>query len=111
MIFTVQRGKDEMREFYTDIKSRMEKRGRNPGECAILPGVSVVLGETESIARERAAYLDSLINPELNRAATSSNLGADITKLKEGITLASLQGNQGMKGSEEVLHQHMRRRT
>jgi alkanesulfonate monooxygenase SsuD/methylene tetrahydromethanopterin reductase-like flavin-dependent oxidoreductase (luciferase family) len=97
-----------MEEFYTDIKTRMEKRGRAPQECAILPNVSVVLGETESIARERAAYLDSLIDPELNRAATSSNLGADITKYKEGVTLASLQGNQGMKGSEDVLTQHMK---
>ena len=70
--------------------------------------MSVVLGETELIARERADYLDSLIDPELNRAATSSNLGADITKVKEGVTLASLQGNQGMKGSEDVLTQHMK---
>jgi alkanesulfonate monooxygenase SsuD/methylene tetrahydromethanopterin reductase-like flavin-dependent oxidoreductase (luciferase family) len=97
-----------MAEFYTDIKTRMLARGRKPEECAILPNVSVVLGETESIARERADYLDSLIDPELNRAATSSNLGADITKLKEGVTLANLQGNQGMKGSEDVLKQHMK---
>ena len=108
VIFTIQRGQAEMMEFYTDIKTRMDKRGRRPEECAILPSVSVVLGETESIARERAAYLDSLIDPELNRAATSSNLGADITKVKEGVTLASLQGNQGMKGSEDVLTQHMK---
>ena len=52
--------------------------------------------------------LDSLISPELNRATTSSGLGADITKLKEGVTLADLQGNQGMKGSEDVLNQHMK---
>jgi len=108
VIFTIQRGKDEMQEFYADIKTRMERRGRRPEECAILPGVSVVLGETESIARERADYLDSLINPHLNRAATSSNVGADISKLKEGVTLASLQGNQGMQGSEDVLRQHMK---
>ena len=108
VIFTIQRGKADMQEFYTDIKTRMEKRGRRPEECAILPGVSVVLGETESIARERADYLDSLINPHLNRAATSSNVGADISKLKEGVTLASLQGNQGMQGSEDVLRQHMK---
>jgi alkanesulfonate monooxygenase SsuD/methylene tetrahydromethanopterin reductase-like flavin-dependent oxidoreductase (luciferase family) len=108
VIFTIQRGKDEMREFYTDIKTRMQARGRGPEECAILPSVSVVLGETESIALERADYLDSLIDPELNRAATSSNLGADITKLKEGVTLANLQGNQGMQGSEDVLKQHMK---
>jgi FMN-dependent oxidoreductase (nitrilotriacetate monooxygenase family) len=108
VIFTIQRGPEEMREFYGDIKTRMQARGRAPGECAILPNISVVLGETESIARERAAYLDSLISPELNRAATSSGLGADITKLKEGVTLASLQGNQGMKGSEDVLNQTMK---
>jgi FMN-dependent oxidoreductase (nitrilotriacetate monooxygenase family) len=108
VIFTIQRGKEEMAEFYTDIKTRMQARGRQPEECAILPNVSVVLGETESIARERADYLDSLIDPELNRAATSSNLGADITKLKEGVTLEALQGNQGMKGSEDVLKQHMK---
>lgn len=108
VIFTIQRAKDDMRAFYEDIKSRMDKGGRAPGDCAILPGISVVLGETESIARERADYLNSLVNPELNRAATSSNLGADITKLKEGVALASLQGNQGMKGSEDVLNQTMK---
>jgi FMN-dependent oxidoreductase (nitrilotriacetate monooxygenase family) len=108
VIFTIQRGPEEMSEFYQDIKGRMQARGRAPGECAILPNVSVVLGETESIARERAAYLDSLISPELNRATTSSGLGADITKLKEGVTLASLQGNQGMKGSEDALNQTMK---
>ena len=94
------------------LRRHQDAHGRraaaSPAECAILPSVSVVLGETESIARERADYLDSLIDPELNRAATSSNLGADITKLKEGVTLASLQGNQGMKGSEDVLKQHMK---
>lgn len=107
VIFTVQRSRDEMRDFYEDIKTRMDRKGRAPGDCAILPGISVVLGETESIARERSEYLDSLIMPELNRAATSSNLGADITKLKEGVTLANLQGNQGMKGSEDFLSQTM----
>ncbi len=108
VIFTIQRGQKEMSEFYQDIKGRMQAKGRAPAECAILPGISVVLGETESIARERADYLNSLINPELNRAATSSNLGADITKLREGVTLASLQGNQGMQGSEDMLNQTMK---
>ena len=97
-----------MRDFYTDIKSRMEARGRAPDECAILPAVTVVLGETESIARERADYLNSLIDPELSLAASSSNLGADLTKLDTGKTLAELQGNQGMQGSQDVLEQVMK---
>jgi alkanesulfonate monooxygenase SsuD/methylene tetrahydromethanopterin reductase-like flavin-dependent oxidoreductase (luciferase family) len=86
----------------------MAERGRSPDECAILPAVTVVLGETESIARERAAYLNSLVDPELTLASSSSNLGADLTKLDAGKTLAELQGNQGMQGSQDVMEQVMK---
>jgi FMN-dependent oxidoreductase (nitrilotriacetate monooxygenase family) len=108
VVFTIQRGQDEMREFYQDLKGRMEALGRRPNECAVLPAVSVVLGETESIAQERADYLNSLIDPELTVATSSSGLGADLTKLKAETKLADLQGNQGMKGSEQVLSQTMK---
>jgi FMN-dependent oxidoreductase (nitrilotriacetate monooxygenase family) len=107
-VFTIQRGRDEMREFYDDLKGRMESRGRAPHECAVLPAVSVILGETESIARERADYLKSLIDPELNLAASSSSLGADLTKLKSDADLKLLQGNQGMQGTEQVFAQTMK---
>jgi FMN-dependent oxidoreductase (nitrilotriacetate monooxygenase family) len=108
IIFTIQRGEDEMRDFYADIKTRMRARGRAASECAILPAVTVVLGETESIARERADYLNSLIDPELTLASSSSNLGADLTKLDSGKSLADLQGNQGMRGSQDVMEQAMK---
>jgi FMN-dependent oxidoreductase (nitrilotriacetate monooxygenase family) len=107
VVFTIQRGHDEMREFYQDLKARMALVGRKPHECAILPAVAVVLGETESIARERADYLNSLIDPELSVASSSSGLGADLTKLKDDTKLADLQGNQGMKGTEQILQQTM----
>jgi alkanesulfonate monooxygenase SsuD/methylene tetrahydromethanopterin reductase-like flavin-dependent oxidoreductase (luciferase family) len=110
VVFTIQRGREEMREFHDDLKARMQARGRAPHECAILPAVSVVIGETPSIARERAAYLDSLIDPELSLAASSSNLGADLTKLGSDAALATLQGNQGnqgMQGSQDLLNQVM----
>ena len=107
-VFTIQRGREEMGEFYQDLKSRMAARGRAPHECAVLPAISVVLGETESIARERAEYLTSLIDPELNVAATSSGLGADLSKLQSGASLKDLQGNQGMKGTEDILAQTMK---
>jgi alkanesulfonate monooxygenase SsuD/methylene tetrahydromethanopterin reductase-like flavin-dependent oxidoreductase (luciferase family) len=84
------------------------ERGRAPAECAILPAFAVVLGETPSIARERADYLNGLIDPELTLASSSSNLGADLTKLDAGKTLADLQGNQGMQGSQDVVEQVMK---
>ena len=107
VIFTVQRDREEMRAFYVDVKSRMKQRGRPPSDCAILPGVTVILGETQSIARERAEYLNSLIDPELNEAAASRGLGADLTKLGTDRSLAELQGTQGMKGTEDLLRQSM----
>ena len=107
-IFTIQRGEADMRDFYADMHARLRAHGRAPEECVILPAVSVVLGETASIARERSDFLSSLIDPELNLAASSSNLGADLTKLAPGTTLTELQGNQGMKGSEHVLAQAMK---
>ncbi|MGI4802421.1 MAG: LLM class flavin-dependent oxidoreductase [Janthinobacterium lividum] len=108
VVFTIQRSREDMREFYDDLKGRMAARGRGPHECAILPAVSVVLGETESIARERADYLTSLIDPELNLAASSSGLGADLSKLDSASGLKALQRNQGMAGTEQVLEQVMK---
>ena len=108
VVFTIQRGRDEMRDFYNDLKSRMAALGRAPQACAVLPAISVVLGETESIAVERADSLNSLIDPELNLAASSSGLGADLSKLQEGAGLKALQGNQGMAGAEQVLAQVMK---
>jgi FMN-dependent oxidoreductase (nitrilotriacetate monooxygenase family) len=108
VVFTIQRGREEMREFYDDLKARMLARGRAPHECAVLPAVTVVLGETESIARERADYLNSLIDPELSLAASSSSVGADLTKLRDGTTLEQLQGNQGMQGTRDLLDQVMK---
>jgi FMN-dependent oxidoreductase (nitrilotriacetate monooxygenase family) len=108
-IFTTQLGVEDMRIFRTDIHARMAAHGRAPEDCAVLPGISVVIGETESIARERAEYLNSLIDPELSLAASSSGLGADLSRLSEGKTLAELpQGNQGMQGTADLLAQAMR---
>ncbi len=40
--------------FYSDIKSRLAKYGRNRDDLKILPGVSFVLGDTPDEAREQA---------------------------------------------------------
>lgn len=107
-IFTAHRGIEDMQAFATDIHTRMADRGRALSEVKILTATSVVLGETDSIARERAEYLASLVEPELATANSSSRLGADLTRLAEGKSLAELQGNQGIKGSQLLLEQTMK---
>ena len=56
VIFTIQRGAAEMREFYDDMKGRLAAKGRAPNECAILPAISVVLARNR-LHRGRAGRL------------------------------------------------------
>lgn len=107
-IFTDQRTLPALKEFYDDIKTRMVGLGRRPEHCAILQASTFVIGETESIARERADYLKSLVMPETWAARVSGSLGADVSKITTEQDLAALQGNQGIRGAEDRIHQTVR---
>ena len=85
----------------------MATRGRAPGECLILQGLTVVLGETEAIAREKADHLDSLIDPELALAASSSGLAVDLARVGQE-RVAEARGNQGMDGMQQRIERQMR---
>lgn len=50
---------DEARAFYTDVKARVAKSGRNPDEVKILPSAAVIVGDTEAAARDRHADVRS----------------------------------------------------
>jgi FMN-dependent oxidoreductase (nitrilotriacetate monooxygenase family) len=88
-------------EFYADIKKRMEQHGRPPEGCAVLPAISVVLGETEAIAREKADYLNSLVDSDMSNAYGSAMLGVDMAKVKSVDDLVAAKGNQGHGGLED----------
>jgi FMN-dependent oxidoreductase (nitrilotriacetate monooxygenase family) len=103
LIFCPQHTKADMLAFYADIKSRMDRLGRNPEECAIMPQITLVIGESESIAAERAAFLESLIDPDLVLAASSSALGVDLSRYSGDVPLTEARGNQGMQGSADRL--------
>ncbi len=107
-IFTAQTSLEHLREFYIDVKSRMAVRGREPQECAILSAATFVIGETESIARERADYLRSLVTPEMNLARSSGSIGVDLSKIRDEKEIAAAQGNQGISGAANVLQQAMK---
>src|SRR5262249_43419249 len=98
----------DMQAFYADMKGRMTARGRTPEDCAILPQMIVVIGETIAIAREKAEYLNSLIDPELSLAASSSGLGADLSRVKDESELAAAQRHQGMRGTEDRIRSAMK---
>ncbi|MFE4372296.1 NtaA/DmoA family FMN-dependent monooxygenase [Streptomyces sp. NPDC056835] len=57
VIFTRHGTLEAGREFYADTKSRLAKYGRDPDDLKIMPGVTFVLGDSDSEAQERAAEI------------------------------------------------------
>jgi FMN-dependent oxidoreductase (nitrilotriacetate monooxygenase family) len=71
-------------DFYRKVKSRAAAYGRSEDEILILPGLFIVLGSTETEARERRAWLDQLSTTEDNLSGLrglSSNLGVPVESL------------------------------
>jgi FMN-dependent oxidoreductase (nitrilotriacetate monooxygenase family) len=107
-IFSTAGSKKDAIAFYDDVKGRMPRFGRSPDECALCTSITLVLGETESIAREKADYLLSLVPLEMVLATNSAMLGADMSKVKDADDLARSKGHQGHGGLEDRLRQTMR---
>ncbi|MGW1074545.1 NtaA/DmoA family FMN-dependent monooxygenase [Streptomyces sp. NPDC002537] len=57
VIFTRHGTPEAGRAFYADVKSRLAAHGRTPDELKIMPGVTVVLGDTAAEAQEKAAEI------------------------------------------------------
>ncbi|MFE2182430.1 NtaA/DmoA family FMN-dependent monooxygenase [Streptomyces sp. NPDC059455] len=57
IIFTRHGSLEAGRAFYADVKRRLARYGRTPGELKIMPGVTLVLGDTPADAREKAAEI------------------------------------------------------
>ena len=68
--------------FYAEVKGRMGKYGRAPGELKMCAGLNVTVAPTEAEAREKFAYMQSLIHPDVGRELVSVELGgADLSDL------------------------------
>ena len=107
MIFCTPHSKADTVAFHDDIKTRLAQHGRPPEACKVLPSFAVVVGETEAIAREKYAYLQSLIDPEAQLMLNSSLIGADLTRHQTAEEVARAQGNQGISGSHDRVLQLM----
>ncbi|MEU1944560.1 NtaA/DmoA family FMN-dependent monooxygenase [Streptomyces sp. NPDC020125] len=57
IIFTRHGSLEAGRAFYADVKRRLARYGRTPEELKIMPGVTLVLGDTAADAQEKAAEI------------------------------------------------------
>ncbi|MFL6797158.1 MAG: LLM class flavin-dependent oxidoreductase [Xanthobacteraceae bacterium] len=79
VVFTVQQNLDAARAFYSDVKQRAARHGRDPSAIKVLPGVMVVIGETRAHAEEKYEQLQELIEPELGIKNLSAYFGKDLS--------------------------------
>ncbi len=63
-VFTGQETLEQAQAFYQDVKSRAAAYGRSPEEIVIMPGVSVIIGETEEEAERKYEEVASLVTIE-----------------------------------------------
>src|SRR2546421_778277 len=80
LVFTAQSDLAVGREFYADVKGRMEKAGRSRDHMKILPACFVVVGETVEKARAKRAHLDSLVHYDNAIGSLSIALGHDVSR-------------------------------
>ena len=74
-VFTAQMEKATARDFYADLKRLAGTEGRDPAHVLILPGLSPVIGGTETEALRISRDLNDLSDPEVGRNRLSGRFG------------------------------------
>jgi len=101
MVFTAQSGLKAGREFYADVKGRMEKLGRSREHMKIMPACFVVVGETVEQAREKRARLDSLVHYANAIGSLSIALGHDASKFDPDGLLPDIPESNASKSARQ----------
>jgi len=74
-VFTAHLELKTAKDFYSDLKARALEFGRDPEHVIILPGLSPMIGSTESEAQQFSEELDALTDPEIGRKRLSARFG------------------------------------
>jgi FMN-dependent oxidoreductase (nitrilotriacetate monooxygenase family) len=101
VVFGAQSTLSDGQAFYADVKGRMARLGRNPDHLKILPACFVVVGDTETAAREKRAMLDSLVHSDSAIAALSIALGHDISGVPLDEPLPGIPESNQSKSSRQ----------
>lgn len=105
VVFTLQHAKKDMEVFYKEMKEAVVAAGRPPEHCAILTSVDPIIGETESIAKEKQDYINSLVDPELGLALMSYHVGTDLSRFPKDQPIGNIEVEQGARGALNVIMQ------
>src|SRR5271169_3009103 len=100
-VFTAQSDLAAGREFYADVKGRMEKAGRSREHMKILPACFVIVGDTVEQARAKRAKLDSLVYYDNAIASLSIALGHDASRFDPDKPLPPMPESNASKSAQQ----------
>ncbi len=91
VIFGASQSIEIAQEFYADIKKRLARFGRQPGDLKVLPGLSVTVAPTMEEAQAKFDELQELIHPDHGLAFLSRRLGHDVTGMDPDVPMPDLE--------------------
>jgi len=75
VVFTAQTSLASAQAFYADIKGRLSAYGRDVDSLKIMPGVFIVVAETEALAKAKFESFQELVEPQVGVALLGRMLG------------------------------------
>jgi FMN-dependent oxidoreductase (nitrilotriacetate monooxygenase family) len=110
IVFTANQTLAEAVEFYGDLKERMGRFGREPGDLKIMPGLFPVVGRTEAEARAKFEELQSLVDPVVGLALLERMIGGfDLSGYDIDGPLPELPEANGAKSRQQLMFDLARR--
>ncbi|UKS24719.1 LLM class flavin-dependent oxidoreductase [Paenibacillus sp. HWE-109] len=103
VVYTMQPAWETAQAFYRDIKSRVEKFGRNPDELKIIPGICPVIGETEEEAKEKAAKIHKLLDVRVGVKRISLAIDYDLSAFPLDEPVPDLSGIPNQKTYSKLI--------
>lgn len=97
-LFTERHSPAEMKALYDNIKGRMPKYGRTPDQCKILFLATVVVGETEAIAREKNEHSYQFADEKQAIGNLSLFSGVDMSAFPADGPLPEVDAEAGFRG-------------
>jgi FMN-dependent oxidoreductase (nitrilotriacetate monooxygenase family) len=100
VVFTAQRTIPEGQGFYSDLKGRLAKYGRNVDDLQILPGLVPFIAGTEQEAKALEREFTDLISPDYALGQLSAVFDVDLTGLPLDARLPELPPESQIEGNK-----------
>jgi alkanesulfonate monooxygenase len=75
IVFTAQHDLPSAQAFYRELKAAVRNKDREIDSQKILPGLNTVVAKSESEARDKYEFLQTLIHPDVGREVLSNDFG------------------------------------